>query len=87
MYLEEKNLLVIKFQGGKWKPNGVKDEECYKYVQMETNIIPKLSRNCVLHSDSNVEGISASCVDGVLNVTVPKIVGNCKLGFSFGGGD
>ena len=40
---------------------------------MERKRNPKFARKFVLPSDANVEGISASCVDGVLTVTVPRI--------------
>jgi len=72
-YVEEDKLLVIKYQGGKRKREGVEDEECCKYLRMERKRNPKFARKFTLPGDANVEGISASCVDGVLTVTVPRI--------------
>ena len=73
VYVEEQKLLVIKCQGGKRKREGVEDEESCKYLRMERKRNPKFTRKFTLPGDANVEGISASCVDGVLTVTVPRI--------------
>lgn len=73
VYVEEEKLLVIKCQGGKRKREAVEDEEGCKYLRMERKRSPKFARKFTLPGDANVEGISASCVDGVLTVTVPRI--------------
>lgn len=73
VYVEEETLLVIECQGVKRKRDAVEDEEGCKYLRVERKRSPKSARKFTLPGDANVEGISASCVDGVLTVTVPRI--------------
>jgi len=73
VFVEEEKMLVIKCQGGKRKREEVEDEENCKYLRMERKRNPTFVRKFTLPGEANVDGISASCVDGVLTVTVPRI--------------
>eukprot|EP01018_Ginkgo_biloba_P027671 Gb_39584 [translate_table: standard] len=68
--VEGDKVLVIKSQGKRKRED--EEEEC-KILRMERKTNPKFVRKFVLPGDANVDSISASCVDGVLTVNVPKI--------------
>jgi HSP20 family protein len=74
VYVGDEKVSVIKYEGGKRKNEGVEDEECCNYIQMERKINPKFVRKFTLPGDDNVEGIFISCVDGVFTVIVPRIL-------------
>ena len=67
MQLENDNVLVI---GGTRKHE--EQDPNVKYIRMERNS-GTFMRKFTLPQNSNLEKISAACVDGVLTVTVPKI--------------
>lgn len=48
------------------------EEEDVKYIRMERRV-GKFMRKFTLPNDCNMEAISATCHDGVLSVTVPKL--------------
>lgn len=48
------------------------EEKDVKYILMERRV-GKFMRKFTLPDDCNIEAISASCQDGVLSVTVPKL--------------
>ncbi|GLJ31176.1 hypothetical protein SUGI_0624720 [Cryptomeria japonica] len=64
--VEDENVLAI---SGERKRE---EEEDVKYIRMERRL-GKFMRKFALPSDCNLESISASCHDGVLTVTVPKL--------------
>ncbi|XP_024545049.1 17.3 kDa class II heat shock protein-like [Selaginella moellendorffii] len=66
--VENDNVLSIT---GKRKRDEKADEDT-KFIRMERRAA-KFMRRFTLPGDANVEQISASCQDGVLTVTVPKI--------------
>ncbi|GLJ31165.1 hypothetical protein SUGI_0624450 [Cryptomeria japonica] len=64
--VEDENVLTI---SGERKRE---EEQDVKYTRMERRV-GKFMRKFTLPDDSNTEGISATCHDGVLSVTVPKL--------------
>uniref|UniRef100_A0A0D6R9V8 SHSP domain-containing protein n=1 Tax=Araucaria cunninghamii TaxID=56994 RepID=A0A0D6R9V8_ARACU len=71
VHVEDGKVLVMKCQG-KRKREGEEEEEC-KYLRMERKSNRKFVRKFTLPGDADVDKISASCADGVLTVTVPRI--------------
>uniref|UniRef100_A0A0C9RR22 TSA: Wollemia nobilis Ref_Wollemi_Transcript_408_629 transcribed RNA sequence n=1 Tax=Wollemia nobilis TaxID=56998 RepID=A0A0C9RR22_9CONI len=71
VHVEDGKVLVMKFQG-KRKREGEEEEEC-KYLRIERKTNRKFVRKFTLPGDADVDKISASCADGVLTVTVPRI--------------
>ena len=67
MQLENDNVLVI---GGTRKRE--EQDPNVKYIRMERNS-GTFMRKFTLPQNSNLDKIAASCVDGVLTVTVPKV--------------
>ncbi|KAL2653556.1 hypothetical protein R1flu_021684 [Riccia fluitans] len=67
--VENNNVLTI---GGERKREEAQDQTNCKYLRME-RIAGKFLRKFTLPSNANMDAISASCTDGVLTVTVPKI--------------
>ena len=65
--LENDNVLVI---GGTRKRE--EQDPTVKYIRMERNS-GTFMRKFTLPQNSNLDKIGASCVDGILTVTVPKI--------------
>lgn len=64
--VEDENILTI---SGERKRE---EEQDVKYIRMERRV-GKFMRKFTLPDDSNMEAISATCHDGVLSVTVPKL--------------
>uniref|UniRef100_A0A0C9RR95 TSA: Wollemia nobilis Ref_Wollemi_Transcript_20123_779 transcribed RNA sequence n=1 Tax=Wollemia nobilis TaxID=56998 RepID=A0A0C9RR95_9CONI len=67
--VEEENVLTI---SGERKRNDKEEEPEAKYIRMERRV-GKFMRKFTLPENCNLEAISATCQDGVLTVTVPKI--------------
>jgi len=70
--VENGKLLVIKC-AGKRRRDEEGEEEC-KLLRVERKVNHRFTRKFTLPGDAKADGISASCVDGVLSVTVPRIV-------------
>ncbi|GLJ10549.1 hypothetical protein SUGI_0130250 [Cryptomeria japonica] len=70
--VENGKLLVIKC-AGKRKRDDEGEEEC-KLLRVERKVNHRFTRKFTLPGDAKADGISATCVDGVLSVTVPRIV-------------
>ncbi|KAH9305794.1 hypothetical protein KI387_010198, partial [Taxus chinensis] len=68
--VENGKTLVIKCAGKRKREEG---EEC-KILRVERKVNDKFTRKFALPGDANADGITAACVDGVLSVTVPRLV-------------
>ncbi|KAH9316328.1 hypothetical protein KI387_024955, partial [Taxus chinensis] len=64
--VEDENVLII---SGERKRE---DDQEAKYIRMERSL-GKIMRKFALPDNCNLEAISATCHDGVLSVTVPKL--------------
>ncbi|KAL9227223.1 hypothetical protein vseg_002943 [Gypsophila vaccaria] len=70
--VEDDNVLVISGERKREEDNKEKEKEGVKYLKMERRV-GKFMRKFVLPENANLEGVTAVCKDGVLNVTVQKL--------------
>eukprot|EP00252_Welwitschia_mirabilis_P019130 TRINITY_DN434_c0_g1_i1.p1 TRINITY_DN434_c0_g1~~TRINITY_DN434_c0_g1_i1.p1 ORF type:complete len:155 (-),score=27.11 TRINITY_DN434_c0_g1_i1:229-693(-) len=70
--VEDENSLTISGERKREDEEDKDKEKDVKYLRMERRV-GKFMRKFTLPDDSNQDGISASCSDGVLTVTVPKL--------------
>ncbi|KAL2933091.1 17.4 kDa class III heat shock protein [Bienertia sinuspersici] len=70
--LEEENILVVKASGKRKREDG--EEEGCKYLKLERSLPQKMMRKFRLPQDADAASISAKCENGVLAVTVQKIL-------------